>query len=398
MKASTVRSLPTAPLEEWMRRFYFEVEIDIGSSGVEDYSFGQLREILGFTSAELDAVWFHDSRTLGGPGVRRAIAERFAGGDVERAIVTHGATEANFLVMHALLEPGDEVVAIDPLYQQLYAIAETIGCRIERVPLAFDAGFALDMERLSAVTGSRTKMIVVNFPHNPTGTTVTVEEQREIVNLAKKSGAYLVWDNAFADLTYEEPPLPEVANLYERAVSMGTLSKAYGLPGLRVGWCIAQPSLLERFVRMRDYTTLHLSPLVEFLAERAIANPDLLIQPRLAQAAANRARLRAWAYELGELIELFPARGGVCAFPRLSRIADVEGFCAHLCEVDRVLLVPGGCFGAPRHVRLGFGGSETDFEEGLGRLASALRRETREFRAQSALVGSGEPTLHDMRG
>lgn len=119
-------------------------------------------------------------------------------------------------------------------------------------------------------------MVVVNLPHNPTGATVTPDQQRELIDLCARAGAYLVWDMAFSDLTYDGPPLPDPGLFYERAVSMGTLSKAYGLPGLRLGWCLAPPEVLERFIRIRDYLTLHLSPLVEMIAERAIRGGDLL--------------------------------------------------------------------------------------------------------------------------
>lgn len=133
---------PPALLEDRMRDYYFAVDIDIGSSGVEDYSLSELRHLLGITAEDLDGIVFHDSRTLGGPEIRHAIAERWGGGQVERVIVTHGATEANFLVMNALLERDDEIVVLDPLYQQLYSIAETIGCRLVRWLLHFEDGFA----------------------------------------------------------------------------------------------------------------------------------------------------------------------------------------------------------------------------------------------------------------
>lgn len=368
-------ALPPALLEDWMRDYYFEAEIDIGSSGVQDYSMSDLRRLVGFSHQELDEIVFHDSRTLGGPELRQAVAQRWAQGDVDRVIVTHGATEANFLVMNALLERGDKVVVLDPLYQQLYSIAESLGCRLERLPLRFENGFAPDLEEARNLIDSETKMIVVNFPHNPTGVTVTPEQQRELIGLAERVGAYLVWDAAFAELTYERPPLPDPGLFYERAVTMGTLSKGYGLPGLRLGWCLAPPEVLRRFIRLRDYTTLHLSPLVERIALRAIEQGDLLLEPRRRQAARNREILRGWVEDQGELVEWVPPAGGVCAFPRLAAVADVTAFCRRLAATEKVLLVPGSCFGCPPHVRLGFGGDSASLVEGLSRLARRLAEE-----------------------
>ncbi|HTG33797.1 MAG TPA: capreomycidine synthase [Thermoanaerobaculia bacterium] len=366
--------LPPALLEDWMRDYYFSTEVDIGSSGVEDYSMREVRELTGLSHEELDELVFHDSKTLGGPALREAVARRWAGGNVDRVIVTHGATEANFLVMTALLDRGDEVVVLDPLYQQLYSIAEAIGCRLRRWPLLFESGFTPDLSAARDLIGPRTRMIVVNFPHNPTGATVTPEQQRELIGLAEKVGAYLVWDLAFGELTYGQAPLPEPGLFYERAVSMGTLSKAYGLPGLRLGWCLAAPEVLERFIRLRDYLTLHLSPLVELIARRVIDNGDRLLEPRRAQAARNRSLVEAWVAEHRHHVEWVLPSGGVCAFPRLGGIADEVEFCRHLAESERVLLVPGSCFGHPGHVRLGFGGATPTLREGLRRLSRALKK------------------------
>lgn len=363
---------PPAALEDWMRDYYFESEIDIGSSGVEDYSMRELRSLLDLSHDDIDEIVFHDSRTLGDPDLRQAVARRWAAGDVDRVIVTHGATEANFLVMNALLQKGDQVVVLDPLYQQLYSIAEAMGCRLERLPLRFENGFRLDMDDARAVIGPDTRMIVVNFPHNPTGVTVSREEQLELIELAAGVGAYLVWDAAFAELTYESEPLPDPGLDYERAVSMGTLSKAYGLPGLRVGWCLAAPDVLTRFIRLRDYLTLHLSPLVELIARRAIENGDVLVERRREQAGANRQLVESWVGEHRDLVSWVRPLGGVCAFPRLLEVDDVVAFCRELAATERLLLVPGTCFGCPGHVRLGFGGAREDLEEGLRRLSRAL--------------------------
>jgi len=368
---------PPALLEDWMRDYYFDTDVDIGSSGVQEFSLRDLRSLLGISHEELDGVVFQDSRTLGGPEIREAIAQRFAGGVVDHVSVTHGATEANFLVMNALLEPGDEVVVLDPLYQQLYTIAETLGCRLKRLPLRFENGFVPDMDEAAKVIGPKTKMIVVNFPHNPTGATVTPEQQQELIRLAAHAGAYLVWDQAFSELTYEQPPLPDPGRFYERAISMGTMSKAYGLPGLRLGWCIAPVEVLTRFLRLRDYLTLHLSPLVELIGRRAIEKGDLLIGPRREQARGNREIVESWVNESRGQVDWVKPSGGVTAFPRLNGIDNVSEFCRDLGGVERVLLVPGHCFGCPQHVRLGFGGATSSLQEGLLRLSRGMARHQR---------------------
>lgn len=364
---------PRALLEDWMRDYYFDVDLDIGGSGVEDFSLRELRQLLGLRLEDIDEVVFHDSRSFGGDNLRAALAERYTGGRTERVMATHGSTEATFLVMNALLDQGDEVIVATPSYQQLASTAEPIGCRLVRWPLRFEDGFRPDLDELRRLITSRTRMVVANFPHNPTGATVTPEEQRELIEAVSRAGAWLLWDNAFQTLTFAAPPLPEPTELYERAVSICTLSKAFGLPGLRVGWVLAaSPAVLEAMVHVRDYLTLSLSPLVELVAERAIRGADVLLDMRHAQAKRNLEMVTAWAEERRDRLTWVAPQGGVTAFPRLPTVSDVDAFCHRLGKERRVLLAPGSCFGLQGHVRLGFGGGTEGLRKGLGHLSDML--------------------------
>jgi capreomycidine synthase len=365
--------LPPALLEEWMRRYYFSVDFDIGSSGVQNFSVAELRELLGFSQDDLDRIVLRDSQTLGGTELRRAIAGRWLEGREDRVLVTHGSSEANYLAMSTLLEPGDEVVVQDPGYPQLHAIAQAVGCRLKPWPLRFENGFRPDLEEARRLIGPRTRMVVVNFPHNPTGATLSPEEQAELVGMAETVGAYLVWDAAFSELTYDGPPLPDPSRLYDRVLSLGTLSKAYGLPGLRVGWCLAAPEVIERLIRLRDYMTLHLSPLVEFIAERAIRGADRLVALRMEQARRNRELVGEWVGETADAVQWVPPMGGVCAFVRFPDLADTTDLCRRLADERRVLLVPGSCFLHPQFARLGFGDSTESLRQGLSRLSPFLQ-------------------------
>jgi Aspartate/tyrosine/aromatic aminotransferase len=360
-----------ALLEQWMRQYYFDTEIDIGSSGVASYSMSELRKLLDLSQDELDQVTFDDSRTLGGPGLREAIGDRWANCNPDRVMATHGSSEGIFLAMNALLRPGDEVVTVSPCYQQLSAIAESMGCRLRHWGLDFEQGFVADVDRLKSLITRQTRMLVVNFPQNPTGASLTPGQLKDLVNVVAEAGSYLVWDGAFAEMTHDLPPLPDPGTWYDRTITLGTLSKGYGLPGLRVGWCIAAPDILERFVSLRDYITLHLSPLIELIAERAVRNAHVLLRFRMEQARANLNSLGAWVERHREFVDWAPPRGGVCAFLRMPG-GDVEAFCHRFAREYRVLLVPGTCFDSPGFVRLGFGGPGPKFEEGLSRLSDLL--------------------------
>jgi capreomycidine synthase len=363
-----------ALLEYWLRDYYFNCSYDISCSGVESFSLGELRGILQLEQAELDRLVFRDSQSLGAPGLRQAIADRWGDGNLDCAMATHGSSEAQFLILNALLRPGDEVVVLEPAYQPLYSIAESVGCELKPWRLRFENGFRPDIEEAKRLISPRTAMVILNFPHNPTGASLTLEEQAELVEAVKQVGAYLVWDAAFAELVYDGKPLPDPYRRYDRCISLGTLSKTYGLPGLRVGWALASPDILARCIELRDYITLHLSPLVELIAQRAIEQSDRLLNLRLPQILANLAILTEWCERHKEFVDYVRPQGGVSAFLRLPEITDVDGFCHRLVAEHKTLLVPGSCFNSPAFVRIGFGGSTAEFEQGLSRFSVLLNQ------------------------
>jgi capreomycidine synthase len=364
--------LPAAPLEDWLRDYYFEAAVDISSSGVEPYSMEELRQLVGLSDDEIVGVTLHDSPSRGDRRLRATIAERWGDDDPERVLVTNGSNEALFLVLTALLDEGDEVLVPEPAYHSLAALAEARGCVVRLWPLRPEAAFQPDLDELEALVSNTTRAVVANFPHNPTGASLTEAGYARLLDTVSRVGAWLVWDAVFADLTYDRPPLPDPSCAYERAVSFGTLSKCYGLPGLRVGWALGPPDVLRDAVRVRDYTSLATSPLVEAVAYRAVEGADALLAPRLDQARRNLTLVRAWMTEHTEAVEWAPPDGGVVVFPRLHDFADTEALCHQLMAEAGVLVVPGTCFGHPSHVRLGFGGSTTALTEGLDRLSTAL--------------------------
>jgi capreomycidine synthase len=377
-----------ALLEYWLRDYYFNCDFDISCSGVESFSLGELRDILRLSQGEMDQVVFCDSESLGAPGLRKAIADRWGDGKPDCVMATHGSSEAQFLVLNALLRRGDEVVVLEPSYQPLYSIAESIGCKLRPWRLRFEKGFRPDIEEAKRLIGPRTAMVILNFPHNPTGASLTLEEQAELLDAIKQVRAYLVWDAAFAELIYEGAPLPDPYRSYERCISLGTLSKAYGLPGLRIGWALASREVLTQCIQLRDYITLYLSPLVELIAQRAIAQSDRLLSLRLPQIRANLAILADWCAQHEEFIDYVPPQGGVSTFLRLTGVANVEEFCHRLAREYKTLLVPGSCFNQPSFVRLGFGGATAELEQGLSRLSTLLRYDTAEVPARQRPLGA----------
>ncbi len=361
-------------LEKWFRQHYFDSEIILCVSGVEEYTIGELREIIHLSQNEMDSIVLLDSPSYGCDGIRQAIARRWIDGKTEHVLVTHGSSEAIFLVMNALLCPGDEVVVLTPCYQPLFSIPRAIGCQVKFWQLRSEQMFTPDLEELSRLVTSRTRMLVVNFPNNPTGVSLTMEQQHELIRIAARHGSYLFWDAAFVDLTYNTPPLPDPSQYYERTITVNTLTKSYGLGGLRVGWCLADPAILKECVTIRDHITLNLSPLIEYLAERVVIHLDTVLDRRLKQARINHKILTQWLTEHQGVIECVIPQGGVSALIKLCNGRNAEAFCQRLAQEQGVFLLPGSCFGHSEFVRLGFGRATSELVEGLSRISRLLNQ------------------------
>lgn len=364
---------PVAKLEDWYRENYFTTEIDISGSGVCDYTLGEVRAMAGISQDILDSLLMQDSRTLGSPSLRAAIAARYPGARPEQVMVANGSSEAIFNVMKAVLSPGDELIVMDPHYHSYLSVAEIIGCKVKKWKLRFEDGFQASLDELETLITDRTRMVAVNFPHNPTGASLSRKDQERLVEMVAAKRAYLLWDAAFADLIYDDEKLLDFHALYDRSITINTFSKAYGLPGLRVGWAVASPAVFEECIRIRDFTVLFMSPLVELIAERVLEKADNFIVPRFEQAKRNLHTLTSWLDARKGLVEYVKPRGGVTVLARFPGIEDTDAFCSELISSHNVLLCPGSSFGCPGFIRIGFGSSPENLKEGLARLSMHLR-------------------------
>lgn len=370
-------AIAPALLEDWFRDRYFAATTDISSSGVENWTLGELRELLGVSVAELDELVFRDSPSCGRRELTEAVADRYRPTPDHQVMVTHGSSEALFLALSALLRPGDEVVVPRPAYQSLVSTVEALGARPVPWELSAADGFAPDLDRLAALLGPDTRMVVANFPHNPTGASLTPDDHGRFLDLMANHPAYLLWDGAMAELVYDGERLSDPAGALPRALSTGSFSKAFGLPGLRIGWCVAPPPVVRDMVRLRDYTTLNSSPLNEFLATAVLRSADEVLAPRLRTSRANLDTLLSWAAAHPELVDCPRPRGGVTAFPRLRGLENTRRLSEWLADERGVLTVPGDCFGHPDRMRIGFGGPREEFARGLEELTRGVEELTR---------------------
>ncbi|MFF7298686.1 capreomycidine synthase [Streptomyces sp. NPDC008265] len=367
-------------LEEWYRRHLGPDLHDISSSGVHPYTFAEIRDLCRIPSADLDEIVMDDSVSQGGAGIRRAVADRYAGGDADRVLITHGSSEAIALTLSTLLHPGDRVVVQEGIYHSLGHYPRAAGCDVAELPAHAVRDGEIDPGVLAEVITPGTAAVIVNFPHNPTGVTLSPQGLKALTEHTAATGAVLVWDAATAEIAHRWEVLPDPGADGGDTVSYGTFSKTFGLPGLRVGWAVAPRELITATFPLRDRTTLFLSPLVELVAERAMRHADELIGRRAAGARRNLAHLTEWMADHADLVRWTPPEGGVCALPVFRELEEtaagpeaVERFCLELLARHRTLLVPGTAFGAPHGARLGFGGPEEDFRAGLAGLSDFLR-------------------------
>ena len=287
-------------------------------------------------------------------------------------MITNAANEGLQLVVRSILQPGDEIITLGPCYHCHDKIAESMGCIVKRWLLSITNNYDLNIADLKKMISSETKALFLNFPHNPTGKSISQAMLNEIIDLVREKGIYLVWDAVFQDLVYDDKALDESIMNYEKVISVGTFSKAYGAPGLRFGWLIAPNDVIVSCVRQKDYGNLFVAPITEFIAGKMLDNLDSFSRPRLAQAKIGRDLVDNWLQKNSSDMYWRKPDGGVCGLVKLpNKVNDVD-FCNKLLASERVLMVPGSCFDLPGFVRLGFGGNNASLKEGLTRLNAFL--------------------------
>ncbi|KAA9000621.1 aminotransferase class I/II-fold pyridoxal phosphate-dependent enzyme [Affinibrenneria salicis] len=289
----------------------------------------------------------------------------------DRQIVSFaGADEAIYALYHVLLQPDDHVVVVTPCYQSLESVPLSL-CQVSGVALDAARDWALDLDALSAALTPRTRMLVINFPHNPTGALIPLTTLRALVSLCRERGIWLVSDEVYRLTEYDETQrLPPVADLYERGISLNVMSKAYGLPGLRIGWIACQDAdLLRRLERAKQYLSVCSAMSSEYLATQALDHQTQIIE-RVMRLARHNLRL------LEQLLERYPQwfdwrrpAAGVLAFPRYLGPDGADAFAARLLGETGVLVIPSTIYHsaltpvAPDHLRIGFG--RQDLEQPL---------------------------------
>jgi aspartate/methionine/tyrosine aminotransferase len=353
--------VPRADYLLWAKRRPHPVN-DLGRSDVIGCT---LDDVPGMRDA-LDLAGRNDEGWM--PLVERIAAHY--GVDPAGVATATGTSGANFLVCAALLQPGDDVVVEHPAYDPLLAVPRLLGAHLVRFERRFEDGFALDMERLAAAVTPRTRLIVVTNPHNPTGVLSDGDRMRALADLAERRGCYVLADEIYLDAV-PGPRRAVAATLSPRVITTSSLTKAYGLAGLRCGWALAAPPVAEEIRRVRDLVDGSGSILTERAAAAAFDHLPALAARARAILEPNFAAFERFMAEQSTLEWVKPA-GGTVAFPRLRREASADAFVDRLIRAFATAVVPGRFFEAPPHLRIALGIDGAVLARGLAAIGRAL--------------------------
>lgn len=381
--------LPDFRLETFFSRWEFTARYHMCASDMETLSMG---ELLAMANAEDRERWntlrLGYTETFGAPELREAIAATYD--DVKPAdILTFaGAEEGIFAAMHCLLTADDHAIVITPNYQSAETIPASI-CDVTGVPLDEANDWHLDLNLMRAALRSNTKVISINYPHNPTGKVLAVEQLDELIELARQNGIYIFSDEVYRLIERDHvEPMPQLADCYERGLSLNVMSKSYGLPGLRIGWIATQDrDLLKRMERTKHYLSICNSAPSEVLALMALNARDQILERNRALVGTNLDALNAFFAEYEHLFEWCVPDGGCIGYPRYLGNDGVEEFCKNLVEQSGALLLPASVYrsalGPTPEDRFRIGYGRANINEGLNVMREFLTADSNSAQAAS---------------
>ncbi|MFK8052462.1 MAG: aminotransferase class I/II-fold pyridoxal phosphate-dependent enzyme [Woeseiaceae bacterium] len=374
-------TLPDFKLETHFSKWEFNARYHMTASDAESM---RLDELLAMASsddrANFENMWLGYTETFGAPALRHAIADSFANQSAEQVLCFAGASEGIFAANNVLLEKDSHAIVITPNYQSHETLPLAI-CEATGVPLDPDDDWSLDIERVAAAIQPNTRLLTMNFPHNPTGTILPRDRFDALVELCRKHGIYILHDEIFNGLGPSDAEhLPFIADVYERGLSLGVVSKAYGLPGLRIGWIACQDkALLSRMERLKHYLSICNSGPSEQLAIIALKNRKKLLDRNCAIVDENLIRWNHFFAAFEDRFEWQPPDGSCTAFPRYLGDDGVEAFAHSLVEGSGVLVLPSSIYhselGPTPNDRFRIGLGRRGLDEGLSVMRTHLQKQ-----------------------
>lgn len=366
-------------VEQWMNEFELKCRYNLAETCVASLT---VKELLDLTDArdafqrELDSLKLTYGAIEGSDRLRSAISRLFVNRAAGEVLVTHGAIGANALVYQALVDRGDHVVSFVPTYQQHTSIPESLGAEVRRLALRPENGYLPDIAELRRLVTPKTKLITLTNPNNPTGSLMERELLAEVISIADTVGAYVLSDEVYRGTTQVGDTLtPSVTDLYPRGISIGSMSKAFSLAGLRLGWICGPGEVLKAAEIHRDYNTISVGMVDDLLASIALEHQDKILARSRAIVRNNLALLDRWMQSEPLLSYVRPAAGTVTLLRYAAPVTSRE-FCVRLLGETGVLFTPGSAFDLEGHVRIGYANSPQVLEAGLpevSRFLAALR-------------------------
>ncbi len=372
--------LPDFRLETHFSKWEFKARYHMTASDAESIS---VRDLLAMATPgereEFEGLWLGYTETFGAPDLRETIATLYENRNADEILCFAGASEGIFAANSVILDKDSHAIVVTPNYQSHETLPIAI-CEATGVALDPDDGWSLDIDRIAEAVKPNTKLVTINFPHNPTGTILPLDRYQALIELCRKHGIYILHDEIFNGLgPTGTQHLPFVTDVYERGLSLNVMSKSYGLPGLRIGWiACADKEVISRMERMKHYLSICNSGPSERLAKIALRNRDKLLGRNCRIIDENLPKWEAFFERYSGLFDWRRPDGSCMAFPRYKGPEGVEQFCRSLVEDSGVLFLPSTIYrselGATPtdRFRLGFG--RTGLDEGLAALDDYIMR------------------------
>jgi hypothetical protein len=352
----------TFEMERMQSTWENRVRYNLSESGVKPINLGELVD-----PSTLKDTALGYPQTNGSIELREVISDLYPGSDAENVVVTNGTAEANFVSVLNLVEPADHVVVMLPNYMQIWGLARSLGANVEPLWLREETKWAPDLDELARVVTDKTKLIAICNPNNPTGAVLSEDDMREICKIGGKVGAWILSDEVYQGAEHGEEPSPTLWGWYDRLLVTCGLSKAYGLPGLRIGWVVGPPDKVENLWSYKDYTSIGPGALSDTLARVAL-------EPTRRHQILERTRsiikkqfpvLEKWVSEQNGLFTMVPPQAAAIAYLRYDLEIGSGELIARAREEKSVLLVPGDQLNMDRYIRVGFGYDVEILEKGL---------------------------------
>ncbi|KPK87800.1 MAG: hypothetical protein AMS27_01340 [Bacteroides sp. SM23_62_1] len=362
-------------MERFMSVNEQDVDYNLSESGVHPM---QLRELLGFDDSCLDILLeteINYAHANGIPELRENIARLYTGASPENVLVTVGAIEANFNAMHSVLNRGDEIVVMLPNYMQIWGVAKNYGFRVKTFLLQEEKGWAPDLDTLEKIVSGKTKMIAICNPNNPTGYILKEEEIDTIIRIADKAGAWILADEVYTGAEqFNDAETPSFYGKYEKVLAVNSMSKAYGLPGLRTGWVVGPQRMIDQIWARHEYTTLSAAMMSNKLAALALSQR---VRPYIIQRTRDYIRkgfpvLEEWIGKQGGVLSCIPPQAAAIAFIKYNLDISSTDLVEKILREKSVLIIPGDHFGMGKFIRVSFGLQHNYLIRGLERIEEVI--------------------------